>query len=132
MDESGDGRMQPLEVRAARVRRKLLGESKADAAEQARVVQRPVDALVPGRIYVFGSRAGGEARPDSAVELRVAVAHSDLLPHQRDERVLRAIGPHTMPFDVLVLTHEEFERRRAVVSPLSATVAREGRTFCAA
>ncbi len=91
------------------------------------IVRRLVEALRPDRIYLFGSRARGEARPDSDYDLLVVVAESDLPPHRRDQVAYRALRGVGVPKDVLVWTDEEFDSRRRVVCSLPATVLREGR-----
>jgi uncharacterized protein len=106
--------------------------SREHQAELARVIERLVATFEPEAIYLFGSQARGEATPDSDVDLLVIVEHSDLLPHQRDQAAYRAIGWHSFPLDVLVTTRSEFERRRAAVTSLAATVLREGRVLYAA
>lgn len=101
-------------------------------AELAQVMERLVVALDPYAICVFGSQARGNATPDSDVDLLVIVKRSDLLPHQRDQAAYRAIGWHAFPLDVLVMTRDEFERRRVALASLAATVLREGRMLYAA
>ncbi|MCC7107424.1 MAG: nucleotidyltransferase domain-containing protein [Chloroflexi bacterium] len=98
----------------------------------AEAVKRLVDAFAPERIYLFGSRARGDASEDSDYYLFVIVPASDL-PHVRRAQVahlaLRDLGA---PKDVVVWTREEFERYLPVVTSLPATVAREGRLLYAA
>ena len=107
----------------------LPGENAWDLAN---VLHRLIAALQPEQIYVFGSQARGEATSNSDVDLLLIVSHSDLPGHQRDQMAYHAAGPHLDALDLLVLTREEFERRRSVVASLPATVVREGRTLYAA
>ncbi len=95
-------------------------------------VRRLVAALQPERIYLFGSRARGEARPGSDYDLLVVVPHSDLPGPRRDSLALAALWGLRIAADVIVLTHDEFERKRSVVCSLPATVVREGRLLHAA
>lgn len=96
------------------------------------IVRRLVEALRPEKIYLFGSRARGEARPDSDYDLMVVVPVSDLAPHQRDLLAFRALCGVGVPKDVVVCTREEFESRSLARSSLPAAVLREGRLVYAA
>jgi predicted nucleotidyltransferase len=91
------------------------------------LVSRLVEALGPERIYLFGSRARGDADPDSAYDLMVVVAASDLPGYRRDQLAYRALRGVGVPKDVLVWTSDEFDRRRHLVASLPATIPREGR-----
>lgn len=116
----------------AAVRRALPHLPDENVVDLAAVLERLIAALHPEQIYVFGSQARGEATPDSDVDLLLIVPHSELPGHQRDQAAYHAAGPHLVSLDLLVLTREEFERRRPVTSSLPATVVREGRTLYAA
>ncbi|MGH7719849.1 MAG: nucleotidyltransferase domain-containing protein [Gemmatimonadaceae bacterium] len=96
------------------------------------IVQRLVEALEPERIYLFGSRARGEAGSDSDYDVLVVVPRSDLPAHRQDQRAYRALKGIGVAKDVLVWTREEFESRSSVVCSLPATVLREGRLLYAA
>ena len=97
-----------------------------------RIVQRLVAALSPERIYLFGSQARGEAGPDSDYDLLVVVPASTLPRYRRDQAAFEALLGVGVAKDVLVLTHDEFERQRTVVCSLPATVEREGVLLSAA
>lgn len=92
-----------------------------------RLVERIVAAMQPDAIYLFGSRARGDARPDSDYDLLVVVP--DSLP--REQWSWRALGsiPRDpgVPADVIPCRRSVFERRRAQVGTLSYQAAREGR-----
>lgn len=91
------------------------------------MVRRLCEQLNPERIYLFGSRARGEATADSDYDLMVVVADSPLPGYKRDQeafRVLRGVGAAK---DVIVLTSDEFRRKATVVCSLAATVVREGK-----
>lgn len=96
------------------------------------MVRRLVGALGPERIYLFGSRARGEAGADSDYDVLVVVARSDLPGHRRDQQAYRALKGIGVAKDVIVWTREEFESRAGVVCSLPATVLREGRLLYAA
>ncbi|MBH0184732.1 MAG: nucleotidyltransferase domain-containing protein [Nitrospira sp.] len=90
------------------------------------IVRRLVSALSPERIYLFGSQARGDAGPDSDYDFLVVVRTSTLPRYRRDQAAFEALVGVGVAKDVLVLTHEEFERQRTVVCSLPATVEREG------
>jgi uncharacterized protein len=98
----------------------------------AEMVRRLVAELQPERIYLFGSHAREEARPDSDYDLLVVVSASDLAPHRRDLLAFRALCGVGAAKDVVVYTREEFESRSRAASSLPATVLREGRLLYAA
>jgi predicted nucleotidyltransferase len=98
----------------------------------AEIVRRLVQALNPVRIYLFGSKARGDAGPDSDYDLIVVVKTSDLPGHRRDQIACRALRGLGTAADVLVWTLEEFESRSSVVCSLPATILRQGRLLYAA
>lgn len=98
----------------------------------AEMVRRLVLALQPETIYFFGSRARGEAGEDSDYDLLVVVGDSSLPRYRREQKAFRALCGVGAPKDVLVLTREEFERKKGVVCSLPATVLREGKIVYAA
>jgi predicted nucleotidyltransferase len=98
----------------------------------AEIVTRVVRALEPERVYLFGSRARGDAGDDSDFDLLIVVPRSDLPGHARDRIALRSLRGLRVPIDAIVLTHDEFERKRHVASSLPGTIDREGKLLYAA
>ncbi len=98
----------------------------------AEIVKRLVAAYQPERIYLFGSKARGDAGEDSDYDLMVVVP-DNAPPERRDSglaySVLRGTG---VAADVLVWTSSRFNRRVHVVASLPATILREGRLLHAA
>lgn len=93
----------------------------------AEMVERLKDGLHPSRIYLFGSRARGEATPDSDYDLFVVVAQSDEPKYKRCQRaysLLRGLG---VSKDIVIFTQQEFDRGLDVPATLPSTVLREGR-----
>ena len=82
--------------------------------------------------YLFGSRARGDAQPDSDYDVLVVVSASQLPGHRRDAVALRALRGLRASVDVLVLTRAEFDGKLDVVCSLPATVVREGKLIYAA
>jgi len=96
------------------------------------ILGRLIDALDPDQVYLFGSRARGDAESDSDFDILIVLADSDLPGYARDRLALRALRGLRVPVDVVVLTREEFNRKRGVVCSLPATIEREGRLLYAA
>lgn len=96
------------------------------------VIRRLVEAFAPERIYLFGSRARGEAGSESDYDLMLVV-RDDTRPERRRSRlayqVLRGTG---IAADVLVWPEHSFTSRLGVVASLPATIAREGKLLYAA
>ena len=98
----------------------------------AEVVRRLVAALQPERIYLFGSRARGEATPESDYDVLVVVSRTAEAPYDLERQAYSALVGLAMPVDVVVMSRERFERRRKVAASLPATVEREGKLLYAA
>lgn len=96
------------------------------------IVRRLVEAYRPERIYLFGSKARGDAGPDSDYDLLVLVA-DDAPPERRRSRLAyeRLWGVGTAA-DVLVWLKTAFESRIHLKASLPATVLREGKLLYAA
>ncbi|MCL5961470.1 MAG: nucleotidyltransferase domain-containing protein [Chloroflexi bacterium] len=98
----------------------------------AEIVRRLVDALHPERIYLFGSRARGEASADSDYDVLVLVGYDVDRPYRLEREAYHALWGVRTPVDVLVRSRRDFEEERKVVASLAATVDREGRLLYAA
>ncbi len=92
----------------------------------AEIVRRLVGAYDPSRIYLFGSRARGDAGPDSDYDIMVIVP-DDVPPALKDSDLaydvlwgLKEAG------DILIWTTGRFEQTRHLRSSLPGTVLREG------
>lgn len=104
----------------------------SNATLLAEIVDRLIRQLHPEQVYLFGSRARGDADLDSDFDILVVVPESDLPGYARDRLALRALRGLRAPIDAIVLTREEFDRKRDVVCSLPATVEREGKLLYAA
>lgn len=98
---------------------------KRDAA-LAEIVRRLVDAYQPDRAYLFGSKARGDAGPDSDYDLLLVVP-DDASAERRGSRLAYEVlcGTGTAA-DVLVCTRTYFDARLHLRASLPATVVREG------
>jgi predicted nucleotidyltransferase len=96
------------------------------------IVRRLVDDCQPERIYLFGSRARGNAGADSDYDIMVVVAQSDEPAYRRAQRAHSLIWDLGAAADILVWTREAFDSRIHLRASLPATIAREGRLLYAA
>src|SRR5688572_10619751 len=92
------------------------------------IAQRIVTAFDPLRIVLFGSRARGDARLDSDVDILVEMS-SDLSPAERIRAVDRLFTPRTWPLDIVVFTPDEAATQRASQNSLVGIAEREGRVL---
>ena len=82
------------------------------------VVRRMLAVGAPSKIVLFGSRARGDARADSDLDLLIIEA-SDLPRYKRSPRYLRALIGLFPAKDVVVWTPEEVEHGQRFRMPLS-------------
>ena len=77
-------------------------------------------------MVLFGSYARGDADPASDLDLMVI---EDRVSDKTAEylRIHRAVGSMGVGVDIVILSREEFERRREVPGTVSYWAAREGR-----
>jgi len=92
------------------------------------IVRRILQVGSPQRIVVFGSRARGETRPDSDLDLLI-IEESDLPRYRRPPRYLKALVGVFPAKDVVVWTPAEVEAWRNVPTAFITTALREGRTL---
>ena len=82
-------------------------------------------ASSPAQVMLFGSYARGEANPDSDLDLLVIEQQvSDKAAEYL--RLHRAVGNLGVGVDVMVITREEFDRRRQVPGTLPYWASKEG------
>lgn len=98
----------------------------------AEIVRRLIETLHPERIYLFGSRARGDAGADSDYDLMVVVPHLTEPAYrlaQQAHSVLWGLGTAA---DILVWSREAFDNRLHLKASLPATILREGTLLHAA
>jgi predicted nucleotidyltransferase len=79
------------------------------------------------RIWAFGSRARGTARPDSDFDVCVVVPHSTReLRSQIRKRAWEVAFEHGMVIPTVILSEESFERGPMSASTLVANILAEG------
>ncbi|MGI8551128.1 MAG: nucleotidyltransferase domain-containing protein, partial [Dehalococcoidia bacterium] len=101
----------------------------AEAVEERlnEAVRRLVEVLRPERIYLFGSRARGDAKEDSDYDLMVFVPRAEGASAERQREGDASLSGVLSPVDLLVWPREVFERQLPVIASFPATIVREGR-----
>jgi predicted nucleotidyltransferase len=98
----------------------------------AEIVRRLVEAYEPERIYLFGSRARGDAGPDSDYDLLVVVPDEAPVERRRSRLAYEALWGVSSAADVLVRARSEFDARLHLRASLPSVVQDEGRVLYAA
>ncbi len=91
------------------------------------VVQAIREAIPVERIYLFGSRARGDARPDSDYDLLVAVPEG-YATFRNLRQIYRAVSGG-LDLDILLITEKDLERFRHNQSTIYPQALREGRVL---
>lgn len=103
-------------------------------ASEETLLQQMVETIVreisPEAIILFGSRARGDARPDSDVDL--LVVETEPLSPQRSRRkeaarLYIALRGQAISKDILLYTRDEFERWKNSLNHVAGRAHREGR-----
>jgi len=99
-------------------------------------LRRTVESLIqhfkPVEIYLFGSKARGEAGPNSDYDLLVVVETKVPREHRNRFLDLRVKLGLTQAIDVVIFTRKGFESRLEVSTSLPSTVIEEGKLLYAA
>ena len=96
------------------------------------LLSRLVASFQPERVYLFGSKARGDAGPDSDYDLLVVVP-DDAPPARRQSRLAyQALRGTGIAADVVVWTRSAFDARLHLHASLPATVVAEGKLLYAA
>jgi uncharacterized protein len=99
----------------------------ADILRHVRDQILAADGRAVRRLILFGSRARGDARPDSDYDVLVLVSGMD--PAQRSAfaaRLYRAVEGLGAPVEPWVMSEEEFEESKTVVGGLAYPAWKEG------
>lgn len=99
-----------------------------DEASIRIIVQKIVEAFHPVRIILFGSRARGDHRPDSDLDLLIEMETQDP-PLERRVKVRRLFRPSPCGMDILVYTPAEVAARRNSLASLVPMIEKEGKVL---
>ena len=92
------------------------------------IVRRIVDTAQPERVILFGSRARGDARPNSDYDVLV-IKHSDEPRYRRSAPLYVALADLPVEVEVMVYTPEEVDDWSQVSQAIVTTAVREGTTI---
>jgi uncharacterized protein len=92
------------------------------------VVRRIVQAALPHKIILFGSRARGDAHAHSDIDLLV-IADSSLPRYRRSAPLYGALSDIPTPMDILVYSPREVEEWNQVPQAFVTTAIREGKVL---
>ncbi|EXI81173.1 MAG: putative nucleotidyltransferase [Candidatus Accumulibacter appositus] len=105
-------------------------------SEDDSLIREMVDTIIreanPDTVILFGSRARGDARPDSDVDL--LIVESEPFSPQRSRRqetarLYLALRKLAMPKDLLLYSRDEFERLKESEYHIVGRAQREGRVL---
>jgi predicted nucleotidyltransferase len=100
---------------------------------ELRAMAAAIRAEIPGaEVRLFGSRARGEARPDSDVDLLITAPDAWLAEHDRWGvlgRLWRRLADHRIPVDLLLYSCSQVEERSGWRDHVIARAFREGRVL---
>jgi len=99
-----------------------------DAKLMDEIVRRIVQIIRPEKVILFGSRARGEARPESDVDLLV-IAKSEQPRYRRSAPLYGALSDILVPMDILVYSPEEVQEWSGVRQAFVTTAVREGKVL---
>ena len=117
---------------AMRKRNHSGGAMRGEDALLARMVQVIVDEVDPERVILFGSRARGDARADSDIDLVVVEAEPFGPGRDRraeEARLWRALAGFRVPKDILVYSRDEVAYWRNSLNNVLARALREGKVL---
>ena len=92
------------------------------------IVRRLVEAVDPDRIVLFGSRARGDARPDSDLDLLI-IKDTDEPAYRRTAPAYRALSGLGVPKDIIWRTPAEVEDWSAVPTYVTTRALGEGKVL---
>jgi uncharacterized protein len=92
------------------------------------IVRRIVETAQPEKVVLFGSRARGDARPNSDIDLLV-ITESDEPRYRRSAPLYVALADLPVEVEVMVYTPQEVEEWTLVPQAFVTTAVREGTTI---
>ena len=90
------------------------------------MTRRIVGQFHPDRIYLFGSQARGDARPDSDVDLLIVMPIAGSKQSKRID-IHVALRDLNIPKDIAIVTPEEYTRYHKIPGTLPRIAEKEGK-----
>ncbi len=103
-------------------------DGKPDATGLA-LAQAVQDAVQPDTVILFGSRARGDHRPDSDVDLLIVCRQGEGAPLAQSKRTIRDYfgrQPWCLPVDVVTMSQEKFDYCRRAKNHVAGQALRDG------
>ena len=122
------GKESPARPGVAFVCQRVNLQAVIEAPPIEQIASRIVEALHPRRIVLFGSRARGQHRPDSDVDLMVEM-ETPLRPAERMRQVYALFGSRHWSMDVIVYTPQEVAEHSAYRNSLLRVIESEGKVL---
>ena len=97
-----------------------------------KMVRAIVDEVDPEQVILFGSRARGDERKNSDVDLIVVEAEPfgpERSRHKELVQIYHALAGFRIPADVLVYSHDDVDYRRDSLNHVPARALREGKVL---
>ena len=97
-----------------------------------RMVQAIVDEVDPQQVILFGSRARGDERENSDIDLIVVESEPfgpERSRHKESVRLYHALAGFHVPTDILVYSHEDVAYWRDSLNHVLARALREGKVL---
>jgi hypothetical protein len=91
------------------------------------VAQRILNGMRADEVWVFGSRARGDFREDSDLDLLVLIPDSNEARHVRSRRARSIVADISGPMDICVLTRNEWQKQVRIANTLPFLAQKEGR-----
>lgn len=96
----------------------------------AEIVRTVIEEVDPERIYLFGSRARGDERPDSDVDLLIVDRKPFGPEHSRFReinQIYQALSSFRIPKDIVLYSSDEFAKWRTSINHVVGRCHREGK-----
>lgn len=97
-----------------------------DFRAEHKVAAKLLKGMQADEVWLFGSRARGDANADSDIDLLVVVPESREPRHERSRRARLLVADVPEPMDVAVVTKQEWRRQAHVVNTLPYLASHEG------
>jgi len=98
-----------------------------DHRAENEVAVRLLEGMQADEVWLFGSRARGDAEEGSDLDLLVVVPDSEEARHDRSRRARLLVADVPESMDVAVITRDEWRRQAGVVNTLPYVASHEGR-----
>jgi uncharacterized protein len=97
------------------------------------IVMRLVQEFRPMRIFLFGSRARGNASDGSDYDILMVVSASDIPGYRLAQKAYQTtLQGISAPVDIVIVTESQFESKKSVIGTIPEAALHEGKEIYAA